>query len=355
MRANREAFRRWRIVPRFLRDVERRDLTVEVLGQRFPGTLSVRTGRRPVDPPPRRRAGRRPGGARRWAIPMILSTLASRTIEEVAAALGDTPRWFQLYWPRSEAIAASFLRRAEDAGYSALVVTLDTFYLGWRERDLQHAYLPFNLGAGLANYFSDPVFSSHARHAAGGRSRRGHSTVRHALFQPRAHLGESGVPPQAHPVADPAERDPCARRRADGGGTTESTASSSPTTAAGSSTGPSPPSMRCPGSSRPSPAGRWSCSTAASAAGRTSSRPWPSGPALCCSAARSATAWPWAANRGCATWPQNLLADIDLTLALMGCASLAELGRHSLVEASTHAARMNRIERDPAETRETLP
>jgi isopentenyl diphosphate isomerase/L-lactate dehydrogenase-like FMN-dependent dehydrogenase len=89
---------------------------------------------------------------------MILSTLASRTIEEVAAALGDTPRWFQLYWPRSAPITTSFLRRAEDAGYSALVVTLDTFFLGWRERDLQHAYLPFNQGIGLSNYFSDPVF-----------------------------------------------------------------------------------------------------------------------------------------------------------------------------------------------------
>jgi isopentenyl diphosphate isomerase/L-lactate dehydrogenase-like FMN-dependent dehydrogenase len=50
------------------------------------------------------------------------------------------------------------VQRAERAGYSALVVTLDTHSLGWRERDLHHGYLPFILGQGLANYFSDPVF-----------------------------------------------------------------------------------------------------------------------------------------------------------------------------------------------------
>jgi len=157
MRANCEAFRRWRIEPRFLRDVNRRDLSVKVLGQRFPAPfLFAPVGVQSILHPEAELAVAR--AARTLGIPMILSTLASRTIEEVAAALGDTPRWFQLYWPWSDALTASFLRRAEDAGYSALVVTLDTFFLGWRERDLQHAYLPFNLGVGLANYFSDPVF-----------------------------------------------------------------------------------------------------------------------------------------------------------------------------------------------------
>jgi isopentenyl diphosphate isomerase/L-lactate dehydrogenase-like FMN-dependent dehydrogenase len=78
--------------------------------------------------------------------------------------LGDCPRWFQLYWPRSDDLTASFLRRAEAAGYSALVVTLDTYLLSWRERDIQNAYLPFLKGEGLANYTSDPVF----REAVGG-------------------------------------------------------------------------------------------------------------------------------------------------------------------------------------------
>jgi isopentenyl diphosphate isomerase/L-lactate dehydrogenase-like FMN-dependent dehydrogenase len=157
MRANREAFRRWRIVPRFLCDVDERDLSVRVLGQRFAvpflfapvGVLSI------VHPDGEIALAR---AALALGVPMILSTLSTRTIEEVAAALGDSPRWFQLYWPRSEPIAASFLRRAEEAGFSALVVTLDAFYLGWRERDLRRSYLPFNKGIGLANFFSDPAF-----------------------------------------------------------------------------------------------------------------------------------------------------------------------------------------------------
>ncbi len=96
--------------------------------------------------------------ARVLGIPFILSTVSSRTIEEVAAEMRDIPRWFQLYWSRSNELAASFLRRAEQAGYGAIVVTLDTCLFAWRERDLQNAYLPFLLGEGLANYFSDPVF-----------------------------------------------------------------------------------------------------------------------------------------------------------------------------------------------------
>ena len=55
-------------------------------------------------------------------------------------------------------LAASFSTERSAAGYGALVVTLDTYLLSWRERDLQNAYLPFLRGEGLANYFSDPVF-----------------------------------------------------------------------------------------------------------------------------------------------------------------------------------------------------
>ena len=98
--------------------------------------------------------------ARALEVPMILSTVSSYTMEDVASALGDTPRWFQLYWPRDDALAASFIRRAELAGYSAIVVTLDTYLLSWRERDIANAYLPFLRGDGLANYFSDPVFQA---------------------------------------------------------------------------------------------------------------------------------------------------------------------------------------------------
>jgi lactate 2-monooxygenase len=89
---------------------------------------------------------------------MVLSTAASNTIEDVAAELGDSPRWFQLYWPTNDDMCASFVKRAEAAGYGAVVVTLDTRLLAWRPRDLSRAYLPFLKGEGIANYLSDPVF-----------------------------------------------------------------------------------------------------------------------------------------------------------------------------------------------------
>ena len=89
---------------------------------------------------------------------MVLSTVSSVPMETIAQAMGDVPHWFQLYWPQNNDLAASFLSRAERAGYSALVVTLDTYHLAWRERDLQKAYLPFLQAQGLANYLTDPVF-----------------------------------------------------------------------------------------------------------------------------------------------------------------------------------------------------
>src|ERR671929_2182993 len=92
-------------------------------------------------------------------VPYVHSTAASTSIEDVAAACGEGPRWFQLYFPRHRDIAASFVARAEAAGFEAVVVTLDTLILGWRPRDLGRAYLPFLKGIGLANYTSDPVFT----------------------------------------------------------------------------------------------------------------------------------------------------------------------------------------------------
>jgi isopentenyl diphosphate isomerase/L-lactate dehydrogenase-like FMN-dependent dehydrogenase len=160
MRANREAFYRWRIVPRMLRDVSKRDLSVELLGARLPAPILLG----PVGVQEIVHADADVASARAAAslrLPFVLSTMSSRTIEEVAqsaAQVAESPRWFQLYWGKNPELTASMLQRAERAGYSALVVTLDTHSLGWRERDLHHGYLPFMLGQGLANYFSDPVF-----------------------------------------------------------------------------------------------------------------------------------------------------------------------------------------------------
>ena len=160
MHANREAFYRWRIVPQMLRDVSNRDLSVEVLGARLPAPILLG----PVGVQEIIRGDADVASARAAAslgLPFVLSTMSSRSMEEVAqwaAKVAESPRWFQLYWGKNPELTASMLQRAERAGYSALVVTLDTNILGWRERDLQHGYLPFMVGQGLANYFSDPVF-----------------------------------------------------------------------------------------------------------------------------------------------------------------------------------------------------
>jgi lactate 2-monooxygenase len=91
-------------------------------------------------------------------LPMIASTASHFTMEEIAEASGAGPRWFQLYWPNDPELLASFVGRAEAAGYGAIVVTVDTFIPGWKPRDLQQAWLPFLEGSGNANYFQDPVF-----------------------------------------------------------------------------------------------------------------------------------------------------------------------------------------------------
>lgn len=160
MRANLEAFRRWRIVPRMLRNVSQRDLSVEVLGLSLPAPVMLGpVGVQGIVHPDGELATAR--AAASLGIPFVLSTAGSRSMEEVAQAMTQTPGWYQLYWSNDAELTASMVSRAERAGYKAIVVTLDTALLGWRERDLQHSYLPFLLGQGLTNYFSDPVFRSH--------------------------------------------------------------------------------------------------------------------------------------------------------------------------------------------------
>jgi len=157
VRANRDAFRRWAILPRLLRDVSRRDPGVTVLGRRLPApVLLAPIGVQGMLHSDAELAVAR--AARATGTPMVLSSVSSTPLEAVAAALGDTPRWFQLYWPKDPALAASLVGRAERAGFEAIVVTLDTYLLGWRERDLQLAWLPFAHGQGIANYLTDPAF-----------------------------------------------------------------------------------------------------------------------------------------------------------------------------------------------------
>ncbi|KUL24273.1 alpha-hydroxy-acid oxidizing protein [Actinoplanes awajinensis] len=166
MRRNRAAFDRWAIEPRMAAGTVGRDLSVDLLGTRLPSPLLLA----PVG------AGALMGrdsdlaiarGAAATGTPYVFSNQGCNPMEEAAAVMGDTPRWFQLYWSSDERLVDSLIARAERIGAGALVVTLDTTVLGWRPQDLNLGSLPFATGLGIAQYTSDPVFQQIVAERAG--------------------------------------------------------------------------------------------------------------------------------------------------------------------------------------------
>ncbi|MDG5758984.1 lactate 2-monooxygenase [Natronococcus sp. A-GB1] len=154
--ANDRAFDAWQIVPRILQDVSDRDLSVELFGSELSApVLLAPIGVQGILHDEAELAVAR--AANVVGVPMISSSVSSYTMEEIADQL-ETTGWFQLYWSADRDVAASFLERAEDAGFEAIVVTLDTPKMGWRERDIELAYLPFLEGQGIRNYFEDDAF-----------------------------------------------------------------------------------------------------------------------------------------------------------------------------------------------------
>src|SRR5580698_10054097 len=160
-RANVAAFSRWGLMPRMFVGATRRDLSVELFGLTLPSPLFMapvgviglccQDGHGDL-------ATARAAAA--TGVPMVASTLTVDPMEEVAAAFGDTPGFFQLYTPTDRELAESLVRRAEAAGFKGIVVTLDTWITGWRPRDLARSSFPQLRGHCLANYFSDPIFRS---------------------------------------------------------------------------------------------------------------------------------------------------------------------------------------------------
>ena len=154
---NTSAFHKWSILPRMLKDVSDRDISISLFGKRLPSPFLLSPiGVQELFHKDADLATAR--AASSLDIPMIFSNQASYAMEETAAQMGDSPRWFQLYWSKSNEMVASFVRRAEACACDAIVVTLDTTMLGWRQRDLDLGYLPFMEGKGIAQYISDPIF-----------------------------------------------------------------------------------------------------------------------------------------------------------------------------------------------------
>ena len=291
------------------------------------------------------------GGGRRW--------------------LGGASRWYQLYWSRDDDLVASLVRRAEACGSEAIVVTLDTAYLGWRPRDLDLGHLPFARGEGIAQYTSDPVVPP-ARRGAGGRRRRrparaaaatdprgrahpgvpepattpatpaatcgrraagrGRDLPRRVL-QALAQLGRPAPPARADHPARRAQGGAAPRRRAPrgrGGGRRHPRVQ--PRRAAGRPVGGGPRRAarrrRCRAS--PGRTCRWS-STAASVGGR---RVRGARPGRGCRGHRPPARLRARAGRrrGGREVLRNIRAELDLTMALTGCRTLADVTRDRLVE-----------------------
>jgi isopentenyl diphosphate isomerase/L-lactate dehydrogenase-like FMN-dependent dehydrogenase len=157
LQANVEAFRKWKIRPRFLQDVSKRNPTVKLLGKEYLSPFFLApVGMQGIVHPEGELASAR--AAKGLKIPFIASSVSTYSMEQIAKELDDTPKWFQLYWSSDWNVTASFVSRAENAGYEAIVVTIDTSLLGYRKSDLSNGYSPLRLGKGAGNYFSDEAF-----------------------------------------------------------------------------------------------------------------------------------------------------------------------------------------------------
>ena len=169
MRNNREAFDRWTIVPRMLQGVERRDLSVDLFGTPLPAPIllaPVGAGQLITEDSDLLTAR----AAAATGIPYVFTNQGGTPMEETAAAMGESPRWVQLYWSTDQELVDSLIDRAEKIGAGALVFTVDTTVLGWRPQDLNLGSLPFAQGLGIAQYTSDPRFRELVAERVGRRS-----------------------------------------------------------------------------------------------------------------------------------------------------------------------------------------
>lgn len=154
------SFSKYSIVPRFLNDVSKLDMSVTLFGHTYPTPLLIApVGMQKITHVDGEIATAKAAASK--GVPFIQSTASSHSIEEIADAIGDSPKWFQLYWSgTNDEVSYSMVKRAEEAGFEAIVITIDTVMLGWREEDLRNHYSPLQQGFGKANYETDPVFLS---------------------------------------------------------------------------------------------------------------------------------------------------------------------------------------------------
>ncbi|XP_050309910.1 2-Hydroxyacid oxidase 1 [Anthonomus grandis grandis] len=150
LRNNRSAFSKFKIRPKCLRDVSKTDLSATVLGEKvsIPVGISPSAMQRMAHPDGECASAR---AAQGMGTIFILSTIATSSIEEVAEAAPEAIKWFQLYIYKDRHVTRSLVKRAEDAGFKALVLTVDTPMFGLRLADIKNKFqLPSHLK--LANF-----------------------------------------------------------------------------------------------------------------------------------------------------------------------------------------------------------
>ncbi|KAE8157810.1 FMN-dependent dehydrogenase [Aspergillus tamarii] len=160
--ANRQAFFRHRIVPRQLVDTNLRDTTTEIFGHRVSAPIGFAPiGINKIYHQSAEAAVAKVAGE--LNLPYCLSTAGSTPIEKVAEANGKGPRFYQLYMPHDDELTLSLLNRAWKSGFDALILTTDTWQLGWRHDDVANSNYAFYRGIGADLGLTDPVFQKRCR------------------------------------------------------------------------------------------------------------------------------------------------------------------------------------------------
>ncbi|KAJ5304799.1 Vesicle-associated membrane protein-associated protein A [Penicillium atrosanguineum] len=155
--ANRQSFYRHRIIPNQLVDTNSRDTSAEIFGHRVSAPIGFAPiGINKIYHPAGEAAVSKVAGE--LNLPYCLSTAGSTSIEKVAEANGSGPRFYQLYMPHDDELTLSLLNRAWNAGFDALILTTDTWQLGWRHDDVATSNYAFYRGFGADLGLTDPVF-----------------------------------------------------------------------------------------------------------------------------------------------------------------------------------------------------
>ena len=161
-RANVDAFSRYGIIPRMMVSPPERDLSINLFGKHLPSPIFMPpVGLIGLCAPDFQGDVAAARASAATGVPFTLSTFSQAPMEDVIKHAGSTPNFFQLYLPGDRELAASFLDRAESSGYSSVVVTVDSWTLGYRPADLAIGNYPQARGFCMQNYYSDENFTKH--------------------------------------------------------------------------------------------------------------------------------------------------------------------------------------------------